>query len=482
MKKELVVYFLILLPVFLISAKPEKKYNNEKYRPQYHFTTEKNWLGSPAGFLYYEGEYHLFYEYNPKGLTPANFNLGHAVSADLVHWDYLPVAITPDNDSDDSLMCTAFSGSVVVDENNVLGKQKGDNKTIVIFYTSYHCGQRIAYSNDKGRTWVKYSGNPVIPYQQDDAENPRVFWYKPSGKWVMVLSRMPEGDKKNQGVSIYNSDNLVDWKFESHLPGIADNPDLIELPVDNNPNDMRWILISGDGVYVIGSFDGKTFTPQSGKLVSDFGKNYYASQTCSNIPEKDGRTIQIAWMKDGQFPDMPFKGQMTFPCELGLRTSGRNILLVRQPVKEIEALHDKSYHWQNRDIIPGINDNILKKLRGNCFDIKGTFDLKTADSFGFMLRDSKKNPGIELLYEVGRQVLSCLGNDVTVIPSAGKLSLEILVDRTSLEVFANNGQFVMSFSIAPPEGNNEMILFTHGGELMVQKLDAYKMHSIWRDK
>jgi len=467
-----------------LSTKPEKVYYNELYRPQFHFSPEKNWNNDPNGLVYYKGEYHLFYQYNPDSTVWGNMHWGHAVSKDLVHWEHLPVALFPDEGGDgDENACTVFSGSAIVDKNNLLGVKKGSEETLVAFYTSYRCGQRIAFSTDKGRTWEKYAGNPVIPFDpDDDARDPKVFWYEPTQKWVMVLYRKLDNDVKKQGVSIYNSDNLTDWEFKSHIPGFYECPDLVELKVNNRPNEKKWVLFNGDGSYLVGLFNGETFTPETAKMKSDFGSNYYATQTWSNIPENDGRTIQIAWMQGNKFPDMPFNGQMTFPCELSLKTSGENIFLVRRPVKEIGVLYDKHYTWAGYNVIPGINDNILKKVKSDCVHLSGTFDLKTVDNFGFMIRHGKKVPGTEVLYNVKRGTLSCLGVTVPLMPAGNKLSFEILVDRASIEIFANNGQMVMSFGINAPAENREMVLFSNGGELIIDQLDVYELKSAWREE
>lgn len=470
----------VLLLIMLQSSRPEKKYYDEKYRPQYHFTPEKNWHNDPNGLVYYDGEYHLFYQYNPNGLEWGYMHWGHAVSTDLVHWEHLPVAIYPDNNSEDKEYCTAFSGSAIVDERNLLNKQTGVDKTLVAFYTSQHCGQRIAYSTDKGRTWQKYEGNPVIPFdEKDDARDPKVFWHDASQKYVMALYRKSSDDEKSKGVSFYTSENLVDWQWESHIPGFFECPDLIPLQVTNRPEETKWVLFDGDGSYLIGQFDGRNFTPESAKMKSDFGSNYYATQTWSNIPAEDGRTIQIAWMRGGKFPDMPFNGQMSFPCELSLTKFSFGYKLVRNPIKEIELLHGKHYEWEKKNIIPGINMNILKNVKGDCFHIKGEFDLKTADNFGFMVRQNKKNQGVEIMYNVKREVLTVLNSTVPLTPVNNHISLEILIDRASIEIFANGGQAVVSNCFTPVDGADDLLLFANGGELLVEKLDIYKMESAW---
>ncbi len=482
--KYLSTITLVALVVFMmVSFVSDTETYNETYRPQFHFSPPQNWHNDPNGLVYYKGEYHMFYQYNPKGNEWGYMHWGHAVSKDLVHWENLPIALYPDNNSEDKEICTAFSGSAIVDENNVLGKQTGEEKTLVAFYTSQKCGQRLAYSIDKGRTWQKLAENPIIPFDEnDDARDPKVIWHNETNKWVMVLYRKSSEDEKSKGVSFYTSDNLVDWEWKSHIPGFYECPDLVKLQVTNRPGEFKWILFDGDGSYLIGNFDGATFTPESAKMKSDFGSNYYATQTWSNIPSEDGRTLQIAWMRGGEFPGMPFNGQMSFPCELSLTKFSFGYKLVRKPVKEIEMLHGKHQSWENKVLIPGINENKMKSVKGDCFHIIAEFDLKTSDNFGFIVRNNKKNPGTEISYNVKRGVLTVLNSTVPVVPVDNKISLEILLDRTSIEIFANGGQTVISNCFTPLKGAEEIVLFTIGGELGLNKLDVYEMKSIWNLK
>ena len=471
-----------LLVITMVSLKSDKNYYDEIYRPQFHFTSEKNWLNNPNGLVFYKGEYHMFYQYNPNGNEKEFMHWGHTVSTDLVHWKHLPIALYPDENSTDKDSCTAFSGSAIVDEHNLLGKQKGDEKTLVAFYTSWKCGQRIAYSTNKGRTWEKYGENPIIPVDTtDDAHDPKVLWHEPSQKWIMVLYRQTSEDEKTRGVSFYTSENLIDWKWKSHIPGFNESPDLIQLQVTNRPDEKKWILFDGDGSYLIGDFDGEIFKPNSAKIKSDYGKNYFATQTWSNIPGDDGRIIQIAWMRGGKYPEMPFNGQMTFPSELTLTKFNFGYKLIRKPVAEIESLHGKHYNWENKTLIPGIDENKVKKVEGDCLHIIGEFDISTSDNFGFMLRHSKKKPGTEILYNVKRGTLTILGSTVPLMPIDNKIKLEILLDRSSIEIYANDGQAVVSNCFTPDEKAEDVVLFTNGGELGVIKLDIYKMESAWRE-
>ena len=483
MQKSVKILILTFFMLIFIATNSKKRPFNEIYRPQFHFTPEKNWHNDPNGLVFYEGEYHLFYQCNPFGNEWGFMHWGHAISKDLVHWEHYPIALYPDEESKDKKHCTAWSGCAIVDDKNLLGLQQGDEKTLLIFYTSYECGQRIAYSTDRGRTWKKYENNPIMPFDElDDARDPKIIWHEATGKYVMVIYRKPEGKEKNKGISFYTSKNLIDWNFENHLPGFYECPDLVELSVNRRADDKRWVLIDGDGSYLIGQFDGKKFTPETQKIKGDFGKNYYATQTWSNIPEEDGRTIQIAWMRGGNFPEMPFNGQMNFPCELSLKNYKEGIRMVRTPIKEIQLLHKKGKHFEEKNLIPGLqNKNLLKGLKGDCIHLIGTFDLKTVNSFGFMLRHSKKKNGTEIRYDALKNTLSCLGQTAMLQPEDGKIKLEILLDRTSIEIFANDGKVVMSSCFTPEQDMQDLVLYNTGGELYVEKLDVYPLKSIYEN-
>ena len=478
--KTLIFIFTAIL-FFTFTSTGQKDYYNEIYRPQFHFTPEKNWHNDPNGLVYYDDEYHLFYQYNPNGNEWGFMHWGHAVSKDLIHWEHLPIALFPDENSTDKVKCTAFSGSAIVDKRNLLKKQTGNDKTLVAFYTSQHCGQRMAYSTDKGRTWTKYEENPVIPFNdKDDARDPKVIWHEPAQKYVMALYRKSEEDDKSKGVSFYTSENLVDWNWESHIYGFFECPDLVQLQVTNRPEEKKWVLFDGDGSYLIGQFDGKEFKPETAKMKSDWGKNYYATQTWSNIPAEDGRTLQIAWMRGCEFPDMPFNGQMTFPCELSLTRFNYGYKLIRKPVSEIQMLHGKDYHWEKENLIPGLNKNLVKRVKNDCLHVIGDFDLKTSDSFGFRVRSGKDETGAEIIYNVARGTLSVLGTTVPLPATDNRISLEILIDRASVEVFANNGQAVVTNCFTPKKDSDKLVLFTSGGELNVERLDIFEIESAWQ--
>jgi levanase/fructan beta-fructosidase len=464
-----------------VPDKTDKKYYQEKYRPQYHFTPEKNWMNDPNGLVYYGGEYHLFYQYNPNGKEWGFMHWGHAVSKDLIRWEHLPVAINPDEDSKDKNHATAFSGSAVVDENNIAGLQQGEEKTLLVFYTSFECGQRLAYSNDKGRTWHKYAKNPLIPFVKDDARDPKVFFHAPSGKWVMVLYRRPDGDEAQQGISVFTSLNLINWELQSHIAGYYECPDLFELPLDGDKGKSKWVLLGGSGEYRVGSFDGKQFSPETPMKTLDYGKNFYATQTWSNHPE--GKVVQIAWMRGGEYPDMPFNGQMTFPCELSLRTTQSGPTLCRKPIEAIATLHGKNdLIKKEKNIIPGLQGNLVGGISGKILHIKAKFNPKTSDGFGFIVRNGKKEVGTEIRYDTNKKLLSCMGGQAVVEPKDGLLQFEILLDRSSIEIFVNDGEVVLSSCFTPAEEDDDLTLWTQGGELFVNEIQVYELKSAWNGK
>ena len=226
----------------------------EKHRPQFHFSSRRGWNNDSNGLVFYQGEYHLYYQHNPYGWNWGNMHWGHAVSTDLVHWQELPIALYPQKFGD-----WCFSGSAVVDADNTAGFKTGREDVIVAAYTSTGRGECIAYSNDRGRTFTDYPGNPVVKHKGRD---PKVIWYTPGRHWVMAV--YDERDK-SRGIAFYTSPNLKDWQFRSRIDGFYECPELFELPVDGDRNNKRWIVHAGDGNYVVGRFDGKTFTAESGQ-------------------------------------------------------------------------------------------------------------------------------------------------------------------------------------------------------------------------
>jgi len=452
---------------------PDKLYH-ERYRPQFHFTAAKNWLNDPNGLVFYKGEYHLFFQHNPAGLHHGNMTWGHAVSPDLLHWKQLDHAIHPDK------LGTIFSGSAVVDWHNTAGFQTGGEKAIVCIYTSagntspeskgQPFTQSIAYSIDCGRTWQKYKNNPVLLEVAKDNRDPKVFWHEPTKKWVMALFL------SDNRYSLFGSPNLKEWTRLSDIPtfGSDECPDMFELPVDNDTHNIRWIFWGGNNSYLVGRFDGTTFTKEAGPFRFENGNNS-AAQTYSDIPKQDGRRIQIAWMCNwsGGYPGMPFNQQMSFPSELTLRTLPDGLRLCRRPVKEIEKLHDKNKTRLFKDLTLRSGDDPLKDVAGELFDIRMTFDPGDATEVTFNLR------GTTVTYNAQRNLLLFLGKEVALTPVTGKVKLQILVDRASIEVFGNGGMVSMESLFLPSPGDKRISLSVRGGSAKVTSLEVSELMSAW---
>lgn len=436
----------------------------EATRPQFHFSSRRGWNNDPNGLLYYKGEYHLYYQHNPYGWNWGNMHWGHAVSQDLVHWTELPIALYPQMHGD-----WCFSGSAVIDTANTSGFKTGDEEVLVVAYTSTGRGECIAYSNDRGRTFTEYEGNPVVTHQGRD---PKLIWYAPDKIWVMAVYDEIE---KSQGIAFYTSPDLKQWTRQSRVDGYYECPEIFELPVDGDPSNTKWVLYAADGAYALGSFNGKTFTAESGKHPFALGPCFYASQTFSDIPPADGRRIQIAWGRTGD-RSMPFNQMMNFPVELTLRTTPAGVRLFAWPVEEIESLYqqtitssDPLFLTPERPFIP--------ETQGDLLDLQLRILTPSHGSFGLSLF------GHTLVYDAAKQTLAC-PHEVKIPPLDGVIDLRLLVDRQSIEIFANQGQVYIPLSVVfTPEkraADKPVILFSHGPAVTLQEFTLHTLRSSWQ--
>jgi len=405
----------------------------ERYRPQFHFTAPKNWINDPNGLIYYDGEYHLMYQYNREGRGPqwATKGLcawwGHAVSTDLVHWKHLPVT-----------SIHASSGSGVVDRGNTSGLGEGKEDVLVAFY-----GGWLSYSRDRGRTWTPYKGNPILPKHAD----PYVFRHEPTKRWILVSFIWP--DKPHEFL-FYKSTNLRDWTRTSVYAGrLRECPSLFELPVEGE--DVRkWIFHSGNGEYVIGTFDGERVREEAGKFRLDWG-DFYASQCWNGRPPGDGRTIQIAWMINGSFP--------------GMR---------RQPVREIARLYERVVVKRDDAVLkPG--KDLLEGVEGELFDIELEADLKAPARLVLTLR------GERVVYDPAAGKLHCGPKSAPFDLRGRRFRLRALLDRASIELFAGRGQVALTRNFLPRPEDRKLALKTEGGTARVRRLRVRVLRSAWRD-
>ena len=494
----------------------------EEYRPQFHFSSRRGWLNDPNGCIWHDGLYHLYYQHNPFEREWENMTWGHATSPDLLHWTEQAPVLFPDQ------LGTMYSGSAVFDKDNTSGFGTKKNPPLVYAYTADRSEkevQCIAYSLDGGMTLHKYEGNPVIDshdkWQTHDTRDPRLFWWTPkgvkseerrvknninnkdasddansesslftlhsslgAGHWVLVLN-------ERNGHSIYTSDNLKDWTYQSHVNGFWECPDLFPLAVDGNPSDVRWVMYGASNTYMIGSFDGKVFTPESGKHRFSTGA-IYAAQTFNNVP--DGRRIQIGWA-NFDHRGMPFRGQMLLPTELTLRTTKDGVRLVSKPIKEVASLLkplyscDKALNEQEANAaLRTLSNSPLKGekqkasplrggLEGSGLHLHATLNLTYATSAGLKL------DGQTLIdYDLNRNTLN--GQFYSPQdPTSLSLTMDIYIDRTSVEVFIDDGLYSYSMerkkSLGTPQNPAPKGFEFWGSDINVTNIQLDAVKSIW---
>ncbi|PWK24387.1 levanase/fructan beta-fructosidase [Arcicella aurantiaca] len=499
MKKTLL---LLLFPFWILAQTPKE---TPHWRPTYHFTAPQNWINDPNGMVYYQGEYHLFYQHNPFENKWGHMSWGHAVSKDLVKWEHLPVAIPEDS-------VWIFSGSAVVDKNNTSGFQTGSEPCMVALYTAdYHDGKKeaqyLAYSNDRGRTWTKYAGNPVIDLHMTDFRDPHVIWHEPSQQWVMSVV-FPKEFK----VIFFTSKNLKNWtrvgEFgnQGELRKIWECPALVEMPVEGSPNKTKWVLmVSSNGTYdkfegmqyFVGDFDGTNFkndnSPET-KLYVDYGKDFYAAIPYTDAP--NNQKVFLGWMSSWHYIEAiktsPWKGQMSAPRNIFLRQTSEGLRLFQDPVATLKPKKDylvfekKNFEFSKEKQLDG-----MTLFSQNAYMIEIEFEKKSASNFGLriaQLKDKIDNKKILhqtiVGYDTQHSELYIDRTNSGVIPnndfaSVEKtnvnlknniLKLKILVDKTSVEVFANDGEKVISDLIFPVEGSNMFSLFTSEKKVKVLSL------------
>lgn len=493
---------------------------NEPHRPQFHFTPDSMWMNDPNGMVYFEGEYHLFFQHYPGDIVWGPMHWGHAVSRDLVHWEHLPIALYPDS------LGYIFSGSAVIDWNNTSGLQRGKEPPMIAIFTHHNMeGERsgtnnfqyqsIAFSNDRGRSWTKYSGNPVLKNPGiRDFRDPKVIWYEKGGKWIMVFAA-------HDRVMLYSSADLIHWKRESEFGentgahgGVWECPDLFPLEYSGQEKWVLLVSINPGGPnggsctqYFVGEFDGKEFTNQNPgpePLWLDYGKDNYAGVSFSDIDPEDGRRILIGWMSNWQYatrvPTEKWRSAMTLPRELSLGRENDAFLLMSRPVEELKVLREQPFELPSSMISGNFRIEGLETHENSMCEILLDFKLSNDSQFGvaseFGIRLSNGN-NEELLigYNTGEGYLYIDRRQSGIIDfseefggihkaplladDSGVLQLHVFIDKASAEVFANDGKRVMSEIFFPSEDFSELSLFAKNGSVKLKSCTIYGLKSIW---
>lgn len=458
---------------------------HESLRPQLHFSPQRGWNNDPNGLVFYRGEYHLFFQHNPYGWNWGNMHWGHAVSRDLVHWQELGDTLAPDE------LGPMFSGSAVVDWKNTSGQGHSGEPPLVLIYTAAGnpTVQCLASSTD-GRHFTKFIGNPVVKQITGGNRDPKVYWYSPRGigargtelaaggviprgeptqQWVMAL--YVEKDQRHT-IHFLTSPNLKDWTVTSQIEGFHECPDFFELPVDGNMANKKWVLTAANSDYMLGAFDGKTFTPETAKLKGHLGRGFYAAQTFSDLPPTDGRRIQIGWLQ-APSPGMPFNQAMSLPLELKLASTAGGLRLTWTPLKELESLRVKSHRFGPLTLKPG-DRNPLTILTGELLELRAEFEPGAASVLNLKVR------GVAISYDAGKQELTVNGQRAAAPLRDGRQQLIIYADRTALEVFASDGLTYVPMPVIADEKNLAVEVSVTGDEVKFSALDGYVLGSIWK--
>ncbi len=409
---------------------------DEPYRPQFHFTAPIGWINDANGMWYWDGLYHFSYQATPDQLPSGAKSWGHAVSTDLVHWQHLSLML----DQGVNVPGEAWSGSTVVDVDNTSGLQTGENPVLVTLYTATTMGTAVAFSNDLGATWQAYENNPVAVGGPDSStRDPHVLWHEPSGQWVCLLY---EG-----GTTIYTSPDLLTWTKTQTIGFGFECPDFYELPIDGNQGNTKWVLSDASGAYLLGEFDGSTFTPDSNvALKIDQSTDYYAAQTFYRETLPDTRVINMAWLRGDTELTAPWNQSITFPSEVRLQTFPEGLRVTRAPVAEIEALYEEQPTLLGpTDAAQGVNP--LAGLEGRSFDLELVVDLEatTANTLDVELANGS--------FQIDLAGMTFAGAPISAI--AGELTIRVLRDWGQYSVHVNGGEtsFTKAFGFTPGDGS-----------------------------
>ncbi|WP_017612606.1 glycoside hydrolase family 32 protein [Nocardiopsis salina] len=481
---------------FAPAGRPAAADPTPRWRPLVHFTPERNWMNDPNGLVHLDGEFHQFFQYNPGGKDHADMHWGHSVSTDLVHWEERPVALEPDE------LGEVYSGGAVVDHDDDSGFFDG-GPGLIAFYTSAgdEQVQSLAHSDDSGRSWTMYEGNPVIGNPGiEDFRDPKVVWHADSGAWVLMLAA-------DDRILFYRSSDLREWEEVSGFGpghgahgGVWECPELFELPVDGDDRNTRWVLVvsinpggpaGGSAVqYFVGDFDGWGFTPHDPPeqtLWADGGSDFYAVQSWSDVPEEDGRRMWTGWMSNWDYaedvPTDPWRGAMSLPREVGLTETADGIRLTQMPVAEIEGARTGHEHWEGELV----EDGEGPAFTGTSLDVELEADPGSASVVGLEVltgQDCRTLVGVDL--DAGELFVDRTEHGSVEVTEGfrarhtmrledgdGPVRLRVVVDRSTVEVFGGRGQAVITDLVLPDADADALRPYAEGGTAHVTSLDVH---------
>lgn len=474
----------------------------EAYRPQVHFSPREHWTNDPNGLVYFHREYHLFYQFNPFGNEWGHMSWGHAVSTDLLHWTEVQVAIPEENGE------MAFTGSVVVDRDNTSGFCAPKQDCLVAIYTGYYDTpkgarqtQNLAYSVDEGRTWTRYAENPVIDLHLADFRDPSVSWDEKQNHWLMAVS-LPTQHK----VRFYSSSNLKQWTQLSDfgptgdVQGAWECPDLLLIPADRGKEKMWALKIGlnpgapqgGSGEqYFLGQFDGTRFVASAepgSHGWTNYGKDDYCAISFNALPRNE-KPVLIGWMNNWQYaaklPTSPWRGQMSIPRRLSFIRDQSGFALKQEPVialiraGETDVLAPPGGHRESHVLETPLELNLQFSSSPNqVFGVRLLSDERHWTEIGF---DQPKGQFYMDRTKSGATVSRDFPASTTApLVASRAFDLKLIVDRCSIEAYAQNGTIAMSNLVFPPSQNNKIAFFSSSGKPVPVTGKIWQLRSIWK--
>lgn len=488
--------------------------NADDFRPTFHFVPERNWMNEPNGLIKIGSTWHLFFQHNPTANVWGNLTWGHAISTDLIKWEYLPVALGNENG------IQSFTGTSYHDAANSSGLGTADNSPYLAFYTGYFPDsgvqdQRLAYSLDQGMTWTKYAGNPIISQEQEiphditgglETRDPKVFFHAPTDEWVMILAH--GGQNK---MTFWTSPDTKNWAWQSDfnstdVPGLPGDvqgwevPDFFEIPIEGSGEEKKWVMLitpatgspaGGNGVFgVTGSFDGTRFTAEPvdpGTMWLDYGRDFDGALFWENVAESDGRKILASVMNSygADPPTSTWKGMLSFPRTLKLKQIEGKLRFLQQPVEEVGAVSTLLEQIANRTITPGQTE--LSTNHGRALDIHVAFVPSEGSTLSLAVRKGRSEQTV-ISYAQSSGMLSVdrtASGDISYHPDAGGVHtapflpdasgvvrLRVLVDECSVEAYGGEGQVVISDLIFPATTSDGISLETIGGAVNLLEVEV----------
>ena len=440
---------------------------SDRFRPLVHFSSNSGWINDPNGLVFSNGMYHMFFQHNTVGNKWGNMHWGHAVSSDLIHWTQKDEALYPDE------LGTMFSGSAIIDKDNVSDLGSNENPAMLLYYTAAGGTSKIseqkmftqclAYSTDNGETFEKHEKNPIVPHIIDGNRDPKIIYCDELKAYIMALYLT------ENKYALLTSKDLVNWEQidEFALNGDAECPDIYPLAVDGYAQNIKWVFSGATDYYCVGSFKKGRFVPEGAPKRLHYGSASYAAQTFSDTEEL-GRRIRIAWNRT-EIPSSRFNGSMAFPTDMTLKTINGEEYLCAMPIPEIETLRKGEQKYLNE--IAEKDNAFSAVLDGKAYDI--SLDI-TANGVNFKISLF----GLEFEFKVKENLMQVQNHSVPLFVDSGKIKLRIITDIHGAEVFIDKGQAFICIGFIMDYNLNKLKLSSQNGDVQINEMKIFELKEV----